>query len=56
MLGIPTFEDKVAHRAVTMVLEAIYERRCRLLSLNDQTVTGVNRRGTNCMGSYDGRR
>jgi RNA-directed DNA polymerase len=26
MLGIPTFEDKVAQRAVTMVLEAIYEQ------------------------------
>ncbi len=26
MLGIPTFEDKVAQRAVTMVLEEIYER------------------------------
>ena len=25
-LGIPTFEDKVAQRAVTMVLEAIYEQ------------------------------
>lgn len=25
MLGIPTFEDKVAQRAITMVLEAIYE-------------------------------
>ncbi|WP_442115035.1 group II intron reverse transcriptase/maturase [Rhizobium johnstonii] len=25
MLGIPTFEDKVAQRAVTMVLEAVYE-------------------------------
>ena len=26
MLGIPTFEDKVAQRAVTMVLEDIYEQ------------------------------
>ena len=26
MLGIPTFEDKVAQRAVTMLLEAIYEQ------------------------------
>jgi group II intron reverse transcriptase/maturase len=26
MLGIPTFEDKVAQRAVTMVLDAIYEQ------------------------------
>jgi RNA-directed DNA polymerase len=26
MLGIPTFEDKVGQRAVTMVLEAIYEQ------------------------------
>ena len=26
MLGIPTFEDKVAQRAVTMVLEEIYEK------------------------------
>jgi RNA-directed DNA polymerase len=26
MLGIPMFEDKVAQRAVTMVLEAIYEQ------------------------------
>ena len=26
MLGIPAFEDKVAQRAVTMVLEAIYEQ------------------------------
>ncbi len=26
MLGIPTFEDKVAQRAVTMMLEAVYER------------------------------
>jgi RNA-directed DNA polymerase len=26
MLGIPTFEDKVAQRAVTMVLEAVYEQ------------------------------
>jgi retron-type reverse transcriptase len=26
MLGIPTFEDKVAQRAVTMMLEAIYEQ------------------------------
>ena len=26
MLGIPTFEDKVAQRAVTMVLEEIYEQ------------------------------
>ena len=26
MLGIPTFEDKLAQRAVTMVLEAIYEQ------------------------------
>src|SRR5947209_16153153 len=25
-LGIPTFEDKVAQRAVTMVLEVIYEQ------------------------------
>ena len=25
MLGIPTFEDKVAQRAITMVLEAVYE-------------------------------
>lgn len=25
-LGIPTFEDKVAQRAVTMVLEALYEQ------------------------------
>ena len=25
-LGIPTFEDKVAQRAITMVLEAIYEQ------------------------------
>ena len=25
-LGIPTFEDKVAQRAVTMVLEAVYEQ------------------------------
>jgi retron-type reverse transcriptase len=25
-LGIPTFEDKVAQRAVTMVLEEIYEQ------------------------------
>ncbi len=25
-LGIPTFEDKVAQRAVSMVLEAIYEQ------------------------------
>jgi RNA-directed DNA polymerase len=25
-LGIPTFEDKVAQRAVAMVLEAIYEQ------------------------------
>ena len=24
-LGIPTFEDKVAQRAITMVMEAIYE-------------------------------
>src|SRR3954469_15766060 len=28
-LGIPTFEDKVAQRAVTMVLEAIYEQDFR---------------------------
>ena len=26
MLGIPTFEDKVAQRAVTMVLDAVYEQ------------------------------
>ena len=26
MLGIPTFEDKVAQRAVTMVLEEVYEQ------------------------------
>jgi retron-type reverse transcriptase len=26
MLGIPTFEDKVAQRAVTMVLEDVYEQ------------------------------
>jgi len=26
MLGIPTFEDKVAQRAVTMLLEAVYEQ------------------------------
>src|SRR6476646_9149895 len=26
MLGIPTFEDKVAQRAVTMVLETVYEQ------------------------------
>ena len=26
MLGIPTFEDKVAQRAVTMMLEAVYEQ------------------------------
>jgi RNA-directed DNA polymerase len=26
MLGIPTFEDKLAQRAVTMVLEAVYEQ------------------------------
>jgi group II intron reverse transcriptase/maturase len=26
MLGIPTFEDKVAQRAITMVLEAVYEQ------------------------------
>jgi len=26
MLGIPTFEDKVAQRVVTMVLEAVYEQ------------------------------
>jgi RNA-directed DNA polymerase len=26
MLGIPSFEDKVAQRAVTMVLEAVYEQ------------------------------
>ena len=26
MLGIPAFEDKVAQRAMTMVLEAIYEQ------------------------------
>jgi RNA-directed DNA polymerase len=26
MLGIPTFEDKVAQRAVTMVMEAVYEQ------------------------------
>lgn len=25
MLGIPTFEDKVAQRAITMVLETVYE-------------------------------
>jgi RNA-directed DNA polymerase len=25
-LGIPTFEDKVAQRAITMVLESIYEQ------------------------------
>jgi RNA-directed DNA polymerase len=25
-LGVPTFEDKVAQRAVTMVLEAVYEQ------------------------------
>jgi RNA-directed DNA polymerase len=25
-LGIPTFEDKIAQRAVTMVLEAVYEQ------------------------------
>src|SRR3954447_13197093 len=28
MLGIPSFEDKVAQRAVTMVLEEIYEQDC----------------------------
>jgi retron-type reverse transcriptase len=27
-LGIPTFEDKVAQRAIVMVLEAIYEQEC----------------------------
>src|SRR5271165_4695830 len=26
MLGIPTFEDKVAQRVVTMMLEAVYEQ------------------------------
>jgi retron-type reverse transcriptase len=26
LLGIPTFEDKVAQRAIVMVLEAIYEQ------------------------------
>ena len=32
MLGIPTFEDKVAQRAVTMVLEEIYEQDFRSCS------------------------
>jgi retron-type reverse transcriptase len=32
MLGIPTFEDKVAQRAVTMMLEAVYEREFLLCS------------------------
>lgn len=31
-LGIPTFEDKVAQRAVTMVLEAVYEEDFRSCS------------------------
>ena len=44
-LGIPTFEDKVAQRAVTMVLEEIYEQdflpcsfggRPRLISIAGQ--------------------
>ena len=26
-LGIPTFEDKVAQRAIVMVLEAVYEAK-----------------------------
>jgi retron-type reverse transcriptase len=31
-LGIPTFEDKVAQRAIAMVLEAVYEQDFRLCS------------------------
>jgi group II intron reverse transcriptase/maturase len=31
-LGIPTFEDKVAQRAITMVLEAVYEQDFRSCS------------------------
>ena len=31
-LGIPTFEDKVAQRAVAMVLEAVYEQDFRACS------------------------
>jgi RNA-directed DNA polymerase len=33
-LGIPTFEDKVAQRAVTMVLEAVYEQGVKSKSQN----------------------
>ena len=31
-LGIPTFEDKVAQRAIAMVLEAVYEQDFRSCS------------------------
>ncbi len=31
-LGIPTFEDKVAQRAIVMVLEAVYEQDFRSCS------------------------
>ena len=43
MLGIPTFEDKVAQRAVTMVLEEIYEQDFLSCSFGGRAGLGAHR-------------
>ena len=45
-LGIPTFEDKVAQRAIAMVLEAVYEQDFMSCSYGASTVLGAGCRHT----------
>ena len=48
MLGIPTFEDKVAQRAVTMVLEAVYEQDFLPCSYGFRPGRSAPRRSATC--------
>jgi retron-type reverse transcriptase len=47
-LGIPTFEDKVAQRAVSMVLEAIYEQDYCPARMASDRVARLTRHLTAC--------
>ena len=47
-LGIPTFEDKVAQRAVVMVLEAVYEQDFLPCSYGFRPAARPIRRFTTC--------
>ena len=53
-IGIPTFEDKVLQRAVTMVLEAVYEQEFLDCSYGFRPCRSAHQGPSGTMGEVDG--